>query len=155
MTLVVGRACLIAQCDSNPDGASPAQQTSRSQMAKTKPTTVSEYIDTAPQQAKHHLREVRSILNKVAPDATEVLKWGQPVLEEKRILFSYAAHKAHLNFMPTGPALEPFRDELREYKTGKDTVQFPYDQPLPRELIRKIAEYRAKQVREDDARWMY
>lgn len=74
--------------------------------------------------------------------STETLKWGKPVLEEKRILFSYAAYESHLNFMPTGPAIEPFKKELKEFKTGKDTIQFPYDRPLPEALIRKIAAYR-------------
>ncbi len=124
-------------------------------MSTTKPRTVSEYIEAAPQQARSHLLEIRSILKNVAPHATEALKWGKPVLEEGRILFSYAAYKAHLNFMPTGPAIEPFREELWDYKTGKDTIQFPYDKPLPAALIRKIAAYRVRQVTENDARWMY
>lgn len=124
-------------------------------MPKAKPTTVDEYIAAAPEAAREKLQEIRSILKKVAPKATEALKWGQPVLEEGRILFSYAAHKSHLNFVPTGPALEPFQKELADFKTGKDTIQFPYDKPLPKALIRKIAAYRAKQVREHDARWMY
>lgn len=124
-------------------------------MPKPKPTTVSEYIEAAPEEAQKHLREIRSLLKEVTPDATEALKWGYPVLEEKRILFSYSAHRSHLNFMPTGPAIEPFRNEVAEYKTGKDTIQFPYDKSLPKALIRKIAIYRAKQVREEDARWMY
>jgi uncharacterized protein YdhG (YjbR/CyaY superfamily) len=124
-------------------------------MAKTKPTTVSEYIEAAPKEAQKKLHELRALLKKVAPGATETLKWGLPVLEEKRILFSYSAYKSHLNFMPTGPSIKPFRKELAAYKTGKDTIQFPYDKPLPKALIRKIATYRAKQVREKDARWMY
>jgi uncharacterized protein YdhG (YjbR/CyaY superfamily) len=121
----------------------------------TKPTTVTEYIEAAPKEAQKKLRELRAILKKVAPNATETLKWGSPVFEEKRILFSYAAYKSHLNFMPTRPAMEPFREELAEYKTGKDTIQFPYDKPLPKALIRKIAAFRVKQAREKDARWMY
>ena len=120
-----------------------------------KPTTVSAYIAAAPKAAQKQLRAIRSVLRKVAPRATETLKWGSPVLEEKRILFSYTAHKSHLNFMPTGPALKPFKKALAQYKTGKDTIQFPYDQPLPKALIRKIATYRVKQVRTKDARWMY
>ena len=124
-------------------------------MPKSKPTTVDEYIDAAPQQAQEKLREIRAILKKVAPEAAETLKWGSPVFEEGRILFSYSAHKSHLNFSPTGPAMEPFSEELAAFKTGKDTIQFEYDKPLPRGLIRKIAAYRARQVREDDARWMY
>ena len=124
-------------------------------MPKTKPTTVTAYIATAPKEARTKLREIRAILKKVAPHATETLKWGSPVFEAERILFSYTAYKSHLNFMPTGPAMEPFKKELAAYKTGKDTVSFPFDKPLPKALIRKIAAYRVKQVRDKDARWMY
>lgn len=124
-------------------------------MPKTKPTTVTEYIDAAPKEAQKKLREIRAILRKVAPNATETLKWGVPAFEEERILFTFAAFKSHLNFMPTRPAMEPFKEELEKYMTGQDTIQFPYDKPLPKVLIRKIAAFRVKQVREKDARWMY
>lgn len=124
-------------------------------MARTKPTTVAEYINAAPRHAQKKLREIRGILKKVAPKATEKLKWGSPAFEEKRILFTYNAFKTHLNFFPTHPALAPFTKELAAYKTGKDTVQFPYDKPLPKALIRKIAAYRLRQVRGEDARWYY
>ncbi len=83
-----------------------------------------------------------------------MLKWGQPVFVEKRILFSFAAFKSHLYFMPTGSSLEPFWEELKSFKTGKDTIQFPYDKPLPRKLIQKIAAQRRRDVLENDAKWM-
>jgi uncharacterized protein YdhG (YjbR/CyaY superfamily) len=123
-------------------------------MPKTKATTVDEYFETAPQEAQKKLREIRAILKKVAPDATEALKWGTPVFEENRILFAYAAFKSHLNFMPTPDALKPFKKELADYKTGKGSIQFPYDKPLPKALIEKIAAFRVRDVRENDARWM-
>jgi uncharacterized protein YdhG (YjbR/CyaY superfamily) len=50
--------------------------------------------------------------------------------------------------------MKPFEKALAEYTTGKDTIQFHYDKPLPRALIRKIAAFRLKEVREKDARWM-
>jgi len=124
-------------------------------MTKLKPSTVTEYIDSAPTEAREKLNEIRAILKKAAPNATETIKWGTPVFEEKRILFSFSAFKSHLNFMPTHPALEQFKDELADYKTGKDTIQFPYDKPLPAQLIRKIAEFRVRDVKENDALWMY
>ena len=120
-----------------------------------KPTTVAEYIAAAPPVARPKLRQLRALLRKVAPKATEGIKWSSPVLEQGRILFSYKAHKAFINFMPTGPALQPFKKELADFKTGKDTVQLPYDAPLPVALLRKIAAYRVKQVKEADAKWMY
>jgi uncharacterized protein YdhG (YjbR/CyaY superfamily) len=124
-------------------------------MAKIKPSSVDEYIDAAPLFAQEKLREIRSILRKVAPNATEMIKWGYPVLFEKRILFSYSAFKKHINFMPTGPAMKPFKEELSEFTTGKDTIQLPYGKPLPTALIQKIAEYRINDVRANDAKWMY
>lgn len=124
-------------------------------MAKIKAKTVDDYIAAAPAYAQEKLREIRALLKEIAPGASEEIKWGTPVFVEKRILFSFAAFKTHITFMPTGPAMEPFRQELSGLSTGKDTIQFPYDKPLPVELIRKIAAWRARDVRENDARWMY
>ncbi len=120
-----------------------------------KPKTVEEYINAAPHYAQEKLEEIRSVLKSVAPNASEELKWSQSVFIEKRILFSYAAFKNHIRFMPTGPSLEPFRDKLSTYKTGKDTVQFDYDKPLPVDLIKMIALHRYRDVMENDAKWMY
>jgi len=123
-------------------------------MTKIKTTTVDEYIDAAPKEAQEKLHELRALLKEVAPNAKEAIKWGSPVFEEKRILFAYSAFKSHLNFMPTRQTIDSFKEELAKYSTGKDTIQFTYDQPLPKELILKIATYRARDVRENDARWM-
>jgi uncharacterized protein YdhG (YjbR/CyaY superfamily) len=123
-------------------------------MPKTKPATVPEYIDVAPREAQGKLRELRAVLRTVAPNATETLKWGMPVFEEGRILFAFAAFKTHVNFMPTPSAMKPFQKELSAYTTGKGSIQFPYDKPLPKALIRKIATFRLREVKERDARWM-
>jgi len=123
-------------------------------MPKAKPTTVAEYINAAPREAQKKLREIRAVLKRAAPNATETLKWGMPVFEEKRILFAFAAFKSHLNFMPTPSAMKPFKEELAKYTTGKGSIQFPYDKPLPKTLIRKIAAFRFKELKEKDAKWM-
>ena len=119
-----------------------------------KPTTHDAYIASAPAAAQKHLHEIRALLQKVAPKAVEAIKWGNPVFEEGRILFSYTAYKDHLNFMPTSKTLDLFRDELNDYKLGEHTIQFRYDKPLPKALITKMAKHRLKDVRENDAKWM-
>jgi uncharacterized protein YdhG (YjbR/CyaY superfamily) len=48
----------------------------------------------------------------------------------------------------------PFEKELTDYKTGKDTIQFPYNKPLPKPLIKKISAHRVKEVKENGALWM-
>jgi uncharacterized protein YdhG (YjbR/CyaY superfamily) len=116
--------------------------------------TIDKYIHSKPKDIQVKLFELRELLRKVAPNAKEAIKWGSPVFEENRILFSFSAHKSHMNFMPTRRTLDHFRDELKDYKTGMDTIQFPYDKPLPKTLIKKIAAHRAKDVRENDSKWM-
>ncbi|MVO09391.1 DUF1801 domain-containing protein [Flavobacterium sp. TP390] len=124
-------------------------------MDKKKPETVEEYIEQLPENAQLKIKELRSILKSVAPKAKEGLKWGKPVFELETILFAYSAHKSHLSFIPTGPALKPFEKELTEYITKKDSVQFSFNNPLPENLILKIAEYRKKEVEEKNAKWYY
>lgn len=120
-----------------------------------KSKTIEEYISQAPEQAHAHLLSIYHILKKIAPDATEAIKWSQPVFEQKRILFSFSAFKSHINFMPTGQTLSHFSDEIQDYKTGKDTIQFSYVKPLPVDLIEKLAKHRLHDVLDNDAKWMY
>jgi len=121
---------------------------------KLKPTTIAAYIAAAPKPAQRHLRELRAILHKVAPRAAEAIKWGSPVFVDGRILFAFAVFRSHLNFMPTPSAMKPFKKELARFKTGKGSIQLPYDQPLPKALLRRIASFRVKELREKDVRWM-
>lgn len=119
-----------------------------------KPKTVSEYIAAAPKEGRAKLKEMRALLKKAAPKATEAVKWGAPTFSYTRILFAYAAYKSHVSLMPTPPVLKAFAKDLKKYKTGKGSVQFSYDAPLPKSLITKLAKLRVKQSKEKDVRWM-
>ena len=50
--------------------------------------------------------------------------------------------------------MKPFKKELAKYKTGRGSIQLPHDKRLPKALIRKIAVFRVKELREKDVRWM-
>jgi uncharacterized protein YdhG (YjbR/CyaY superfamily) len=113
-----------------------------------RPTTIAEYIRAAPREAQPHLRRLYAILKSVAPEAEETIKWGVPFFVEPRFLFSFAAFKAHCAFAPTPAALEHFRKELETYETTKNYLKIPCDDPVPEELVRKIAEYGLRTVRE-------
>ncbi|MBV9543036.1 MAG: DUF1801 domain-containing protein, partial [Chloroflexi bacterium] len=69
-------------------------------------------------------------------DATEVISYGMPTYKRGRQRVHFAAAKQHLALY--GSAIEAFADELSGYKTLKGTVQFPLEQPLPRDLVRKL-----------------
>ena len=124
-------------------------------MASKRPTTIADYIQAAPYEGQPHLHRLYAIIKSVAPEAGETINWGAPFFVEPRFLFAFSAHKAHLNFAPTAAGLAPFSEELKGYKTGKGTLQIPYNKPLPEDLIRQIAERRLRDMRErqDDAFW--
>jgi len=124
-------------------------------MARKRPTTIDEYIRAAPREGQPHLRQLYAILKSVAPQAEEAIKWGTPFFVEPRFLFAFSAHRAHLNFAPLAAGLDPFRKELRQHKTTRNFLQIPYKEPLPEQLIRRMAERRLRAVhdREDDAFW--
>lgn len=124
-------------------------------MASKRASTIEEYIAAAPPEGQPHLRGLHAILREAAPEAEEVIKWGAPYFIEPRFLYSFSAHKAHCNFAPTKEALEAFREELDGHRTTKNYLQIPYCDPVPEDLIRRMAEYRVKAVREreDDSFW--
>lgn len=121
---------------------------------KPKPITIAAYIAAAPAEAQPLLNELYALLKSVAPKATEAIKWGSPAFEEGRILFAFSAHRKHANFMPRPASLAAFKEELAAFTVGRMAMQLPYGKPLPKALLRKIATHRAKDVRENDARWM-
>jgi uncharacterized protein YdhG (YjbR/CyaY superfamily) len=126
-------------------------------MKKTRkrPTTIPEYIRAAPREGQPHLRRLYKILRKAAPDAEEAIKWGSPFFVEPRFVYAFSAYKGHLDFAPSTTALKAFGEELKKHRTTKNYLQVPYDEPLPEDLIRRIAEYRVREVRErqDDNFW--
>ncbi len=121
--------------------------------ARAKPKTVPEYIASAPKEARTRLKQMRQIIRAAAPGAVENLKWSSPAYSYQRILVMFAAFKHHIGFFPTPPAIRAFKKELTKYKTSSATIQFPYDQPLPLPLIRKITAFRVKDSLEKDGKW--
>jgi uncharacterized protein YdhG (YjbR/CyaY superfamily) len=120
---------------------------------KSKPKTMTEYINAAPKEARAKLREMRSCIRKAAPGATESIKWGMPAFSHRRILVMFAAFKNHIGFFPTPSAVKAFAKNLSKYKFGKGSIQFPLEEPLPLPLIRKITEFRVRESLKKDGKW--
>lgn len=127
----------------------------RKQMANKHPATISEYIQAAPPEGQPHLHQLYGIVKSVAPEAEEAIKWGTPFFIEPRFLFAFSAHKAHCSFAPIASAMDAFRNDLENHQSTKGLVKFPYNQPLPDDLIRRMAEFCLQEVseREDDGFW--
>ena len=64
-------------------------------------------------------------------------------------LVHFAAFKNHIGFYPTPSAIIAFKKELSSYKQAKGSVQFPIDEPIPFDIVKKIVKFR---VKENEAR---
>ena len=119
-----------------------------------KPKTIPEYIDSKPGEVRELLNDMYTLLEAIAPEAEQGIKWGMPAFTQEKILFTFAAFKNHIGLFPTPAVIVQFSDELSSYTTTKASIHFPLDKPLPKTLIKKIARYRKKEVLENGARWM-
>jgi len=119
---------------------------------KTDFRSVDEYIKAFPKDVQDLLEKMRQTVKKAAPGAVEVISYQMPTFKLKgKNLVYFAAFKNHIGFYPVPSGVAAFKKELSPYKQGKGSVQFPFDQPVPYDLVRRIVQFRAKEQREKKA----
>lgn len=108
---------------------------------------VDQYIQKYPGTVQSRLREIREIIRSVVPGGVERISYGIPTVDlfGKHVVH-YAGFKNHISFFPTPSPIPVFQKALARYKTSKGTIQFPADAPIPRDLIRRIVEYRVREI---------
>lgn len=108
---------------------------------------VDTYINKFDGKVKARLLTMREIVRAEAPDAVESMSYGMPgyKLHGKPLVY-FAGYAGHIGFYATPNGHEAFKDEFASYKQGKGSVQFPHDQPLPVELVRRVVRYRREQL---------
>jgi uncharacterized protein YdhG (YjbR/CyaY superfamily) len=114
-------------------------------MKTTVATNIDAYIAGFPEPVQTALEQVRAAIKKAAPEATEAIKYAMPTFVLNGNLVHFAAYKHHIGFYPVPTGDATFDKLLAPYETsGKGTVQFPLDQPMPVALIEKIVQYQVK-----------
>jgi uncharacterized protein YdhG (YjbR/CyaY superfamily) len=109
---------------------------------KKDPTTINEYIAQFPQNVQQILEKIRTLIKETAPEAVEKISYAMPGFYLNGMLVWFAGHENYIGFYPTGSGIEAFKKEVSAYKWSKGAVQFPLDQPIPYELIRKMVKFR-------------
>lgn len=107
--------------------------------------TVDEYIAQYDGEVKKRLQKLRELILKSSPDITEKISWAMPTFVLQGNLVHIAAAKKHIGFYPMPHAIEIFSEELTGYKHSKGAIQFPYDQPMPYDLIQKMVTFRIEE----------
>ncbi len=111
-------------------------------MITNKPTDIDAYIAGFPEDIQKVLEQIWATIKAAAPDAAETISYAIPTFTLNGNLVHFAAFKNHIGFYPAPTGMESFKKELSVYKTGKGSVQFPLDQPMPLDLITQIVKFR-------------
>ena len=101
--------------------------------------TVEEYIESFPDDVRPVLEQVRKTIREAAPDAVEAISYQIPTFKlGGRYLVYFSGWKNHISLYPMPAVTEALDEELTPYKSGRGTLKFPLQKPLPLELVRKV-----------------
>lgn len=108
---------------------------------------VDEYINQFEGEAKSRLLKLRESIKSEAPEADEGIMYGLVGYKlNKKPLVYFGAFPHHIGFYATPEAHAGFAAELSKYKQGKGSVQFPLDQPLPEDLVKRMVSFKKQQL---------
>jgi uncharacterized protein YdhG (YjbR/CyaY superfamily) len=111
------------------------------------PTSVDDYLAALPEEPRVALEKLRKTIKAAAPGATETISYQMPTFKDQgRFLVSYAAFKNHCSLFPASKAvMEALGEELKPYFSGKGTLRFTADKPIPAALVKKIVKTRIEE----------
>lgn len=115
-------------------------------------SSVQSYIAKSPPESRKALKELRALVRAVAPSVSEKISYGIPTFVLNGTYLVYiAGWKKHVSLYPvTAGVAKTLKDEIKPYRTGKGTLQFPLTDRIPKSLIRKIVKIRLAEARARD-----
>lgn len=107
------------------------------------PETIDEYILTQDEGIRSQLQSVRNLISARLPDATEKISWSMPTWWQGHNIIHFAAAKKHIGLYPGPEAVAFFAEKLEQAgcNYSKGSIQIPYSDDLPLELIAEIADW--------------
>lgn len=109
--------------------------------------SIDDYISRFPVATQKMLTAIRGTIGKNIPGAEETISYGIPTFKVNgRSVIYFAGFKKHIGLYPVPTGNKTFDKAFSSYKTsGKGTIQFPLDKPIPHALISRILKYRLKE----------
>ena len=109
------------------------------------PETIDEYISAFSPDVQAILQQIRQVVRSAAPDAQETISYQIPAFKLDGVLVYFAAFKKHIGFYPPVRGDARLEKAVSPYAGEKGNLRFPLDQPIPFDLIERIAKLRVKQ----------
>jgi uncharacterized protein YdhG (YjbR/CyaY superfamily) len=111
---------------------------------RTQFSSTDQYIGSFPAATRKLLRELRALIREAAPDANEKISYGIPTFAQNGTLVHFAAFANHLGLYGAPGAPASLERKLQKYRTGKGTLRFSLDQPIPANLVRQLVTFAVK-----------
>jgi len=109
-------------------------------MSKTpKVTSVDNYIASASPEIRVVLEQIRSVVRATVPSADETISYQMPAFKLEKVFFCFAAFKNHIGIFPPVKGDRKLQTDLRAYRGEKGNLKFPLSDPIPYELIGRVA----------------
>lgn len=109
---------------------------------------IDDYFLTLSPDVRCVLEEIRKTVKCTVPNATETIRYQMPAFQLDKTFIYFAAFKEHVDVYPPVQSDKDLVKELVPYRGEKGNLKFPLDQPMPYELIGKVAEALSKQYSE-------
>lgn len=105
---------------------------------------VDDYIKGFPADVRQVLGTLRNTIRRVVPDAEESISYRIPTYKlAKRPLVYFAAFQHHVSVYPaTEHSVIP---GLARYRSGRGTLKFPIEKPIPFALVERFIRLRVKE----------
>jgi uncharacterized protein YdhG (YjbR/CyaY superfamily) len=111
---------------------------------------IDHYLQGVDTPARATLEDLRQTILSILPDAEQCISYRIPAFRvDGRVIAGFAAFRSHLSYFPfSGSVLGRLPDDVAGYRGTKSALHFAVDEPLPRELVRKLIEVRLREARE-------
>lgn len=107
--------------------------------------TIDEYIQLFPEGVQNKLTILRKTIHEAAPEANEKISYDMPTFYLFGNLIHFAAYEKHIGLYPGESGIRTFQNDFKGLKSSKGAVQFPINQELPLDLVRKIVKFRVQE----------
>jgi len=105
---------------------------------------IADFIADSPPQTRKLMRQLRAVIRRAAPKATEAIKWQMATYVLEGNLVHFAGLKKHVGFFPGPAAIQKFHKQFGGRTWSKGTLQLPLDEPLPVGLITKMVKFQVQ-----------
>jgi uncharacterized protein YdhG (YjbR/CyaY superfamily) len=112
------------------------------------PGTIDEYLARLSGEKRAALARLRTIIKSAAPRAEECISYHIPTFKQNGMLVGFGASANHCTFfLMSTSIMTTFSKELKRYQTGKGSIRFQPDDPIPATLVKRLVKARIAENR--------